>query len=177
MANTQGTWRMIEHRIGAQPIATVSTTQNHPFGTRIKAKDTGVTNYGEAEFVYVKGVSSGALAAWAGYRNKSGLTTLAVASGHYEEGVGVFVSTLDATTKFGWLQIKGRAIGKVKTQYADNAVVYLTSTPGSMDDSSVAGDVIIGAIGRNGGTVTVGDLAGEFELNFPSTLRRTAAAG
>jgi hypothetical protein len=171
-----GTWRYVETRVGAQPIMQTSTTQNHPFGTIVRARDVGTTAYGEGEFIYCKGVSSGALNAWAGVRSKAGLTTLATASGAYDL-VGVMMATLDATTKFGWMQIKGRAIGKVLTQYADNAVVYLTGTAGSMDDASVAGDVIVGAHGRNGGTVTVGDLAGEFELNRPFTLRRTAPTG
>lgn len=172
MAATAGTWVIVNGPIGAQPIATADTVQNHPFGTIVCAKDIGPTAYGEGEFVYVKGVSSGAVKKWAGYRSKSGLTTLAVADGNYS--VGVFMSDLDATTKFGWLQIKGRAIGKCLTQFADNGVVYLTATAGSVDDASVIGDVIHGAVGRNGGTVTVGDLAGEFEINRPYCENRVS---
>ena len=171
MAATAGTWAIVD-RVGAQPIADVSTVQNHPFGTIVRARDTGTTAYGEGEFIYVKGVASGAVQKWAGYRSKAGLTTLAVADGNYS--VGVMMSTLDATTKFGWLQIKGRAIGKALTGFADNGVVYLTSTAGSVDDASVIGDVVHGAIGRNGGTHTVGDLAGEFEINRPYCENRVS---
>ena len=173
MANTVGTWKFVEGRIGAQPIAEASTTQNHPFGTIVTARDvSSTTAYGEGEFIYVKGVASGALRAWAGYRSKTGLTTLAVADGNYS--LGVMMSTLDATTKFGWLQIKGRAVAKCLTGFADNGVVYLTSTAGSVDDASVIGDVVHGAIGRNGGTVTVGDLSGEFEINRPYCENRVS---
>lgn len=176
MGKTQGTWVIRGNEVGMQKISSVSTVQNHKFGTVVRAVDVGSTNYGEGEFIYVKGVASGALAAWVGIRSKAGLTTRAVASGRYEL-MGVFVSTLDATTKFGWAQIKGRCVGKCLTSFADNGVVYLTATDGSVDDASVAGDYILNAVGRNGGTVTVGDLAGEFEINRPSTLRRTAVAG
>ena len=172
MAATAGTWVIVDGPIGAQPIATVDTVQNHPFGTIVRAKDIGTTAYGEGEFIYVKGVASGATKAWAGYRSKSGLTTLAVADGNYS--LGVFMSTLDATTKFGWLQIKGRAIGRALTGFADNGVVYLTSTAGTVDDASVIGDVVHGAIGRNGGTHTVGDLSGEFEINRPYSENRVS---
>lgn len=172
MGKTAGTWVIVSGQIGAQPIATADTVQNHPFGTTVRAKDIGATAYGEGEFIYVKGVSSGALNAWAGYRSKSGLTTLAVADGNYH--IGTMMSTLDATTKFGWLQIKGRAIGKCLTSFADNGVVYLTGTAGSIDDASVIGDVVHGAIGRNGGTVTAGDLAGEFEINRPYSENRVS---
>ena len=175
MGVTAGTWVITDGPVGAQPIADVSTVQNHPFGTIVKAKDTGSTAYGEAEFIYVKGVASGATKAWAGYRSKAGLTTLAVAN--MNESIGIMVSTLDATTDFGWLQIKGRAIGKALTAFADNGVVYLTATAGSIDDASVAGDVVTGAIGRNGGTHTIGDLAGEFEINRPFAGQRLAPAG
>jgi hypothetical protein len=144
----------------------------HPFGTIVRARDAGSTGYGEGEFIYVKGVANGAVASWAGYNSKTGATTLAAANGNYP--LGVMVSTLDATTKFGWLQIRGRAVGKCLTEFADNGVCYLTSTAGSIDDASVIGDVVHNAIGRNGGTVTVGDLAGEFELNRPYSENRVS---
>ena len=172
MAATAGTWVIVDGPVGAQPIANVETTQNHPFGTIVRAKDVGSTAYGEGEFIYVKGVASGATKAWAGYNSKTGATTLAVADGIYP--LGVMMSTLDATTDFGWLQIRGRAIGKALTAYADNGQPYLTSTAGSVDDASVIGDVIHNAIGRNGGTHTVGDLAGEFELNRPYCENRVS---
>ena len=174
MANTVGTWVITEGPVGAQPIADVSTVQNHPFGTIVLAKDIGATAYGEGEFIYVKGVASGALRAWAGYRSNSGLTTLAVADGNYP--IGVMMSALDATTDFGWLQIKGHCVAKCLTAFADNGVVYLTSTAGSIDDASVIGDVVHNAVGRNGGTVTVGDLAGEFEINRPYSENRVSIA-
>lgn len=176
MGKTAGTWKAVDHRIGMQPINQTSTTQNHPFGTIVRCRDVGATGYGEGEFVYVKGVASGALNTWVGIRKKAGLTIRAVAGGSYEL-IGTMMATLDATTKFGWVQISGRAIGKCLTQYADNAVVVLTSTDGSIDDASVASDGILGARGRNGGTVTIGDLAGEFELNRPFTIRRVAPVG
>ena len=172
MGVTAGSWVITDGPIGAQPIANVDTVQNHPFGTIVRAKDTGSTAYGEAEFIYVKGVASGALKAWTGYRSKAGLTVLAVADGNY--ALGIMVSVLDATTKFGWLQIKGRAIAKALTAFADNGVCYLTSTAGSVDDASVIGDVVHGAIGRNGATHTIGDLAGEFEINRPYSENRVS---
>lgn len=173
MASTQGTWIPTNSvAIGMQPIATVDTTQNHPFGTRVRARDIGSTNYGEAEFVYVKGVASGAVAKLASYITKSGLTTLTV--GDTNGSLGAFVSTLDATIKFGWLQIYGRAIVKCLTAFADAGVCYLTSTGGSVDDASVIGDVIHNMMGRNGGTVTIGDLAGEFQLNYPYSENRVS---
>ena len=172
MANTQGTWVITRGPAGAQPIATVEDVQKHPFGTIVQAKDVGATAYGQGEFIYVKGVSSGAVAKWAGYNAGTGVTVLAVADGIYP--IGLMVSTLDATTDFGWLQITGRGVGKCLTAFADNGTVYLTSTAGSVDDASVIGDVVHGAIGDNGGTVTVGDLAGVFEIYRPYSENRVS---
>ena len=172
MAKTSGTWAPVDGRIGLQPIGQTSTTQNHPFGTKVRCRDVGTTAYGEGVFVYVKGVASGVLNAWAGYINKTGLTTLAVADGNYP--IGTMMSTLSATTKFGWLQIQGHCIGKCLTAFADAGVVYLTATAGSVDDASVIGDVVHNAKGNNGGTVTIGDLAGEFEINYPFSENRVS---
>jgi hypothetical protein len=102
----------------------------------------------------------------------TGATTLAVADGVYP--LGVMMSTLDATTKFGWLQIGGHCVGKCLTLFADLGIVYLTATPGSVDDASVIGDVVHLARGANGGTVAVGDLAGEFEIHRPYSENRVS---
>lgn len=172
MGVTAGTWVIVDTVAGHQPIGNVDTTQNHPFGTIVRAKDVGSTAYGAAEFVYVKGVASGATKKWAGYNAKSGATTLAAANGVYP--VGVMVSDLDATSDYGWLQISGRAVAKCLTSFADAGVCYLTSTAGSVDDASVIGDVVHLALGANGATVTVGDLAGEFEISRPYSENRVS---
>ena len=176
MANTQGTWVMVDAEIGTQGISTVSTVQNHPFGKIVRAKDVGATDYGEGEFIYVKGVASGAVGAWAGYEveagAQAGATILAVANGNYP--LGLMVSLLDATTDFGWLQISGHGVGKALTLFGDNGVCYLTSTAGSVDDASVIGDVIHNAKGANGAANTVGDLAGEVDINRPYCENRVS---
>jgi hypothetical protein len=170
MALTAGTWQIEDSRIGMQPIATADTVQNHPLGTIVRAKDVGSTAYGQGEFVYVKGVSSGAAKAWAIYNADDYTTTLAVADGIGP--MGVMMSTLDASTKFGWLQISGKALGKCLTLFADNGIVYLTSTPGSIDDASVIGDVV--HLAKGASTAVVGNLHAEFEIHRPFAENRVS---
>lgn len=170
MALTAGTWQVEDGRIGIQPIATASDTQNHPLGTIVRAKDVGSTAYGQGEFIYVKGVTSGAAKAWAIYNADDFSTTLAVADGIGP--MGVMMSALDTSTKYGWLQISGKALGKCLTQFADNGIVYLTSTAGSVDDTSVIGDVVHLAKGAAG--ATVGDLHTEFEIHRPYAENRVS---
>ncbi len=47
--------------LGHQPIASNSTTQNHPLGTIVQASD---PTYGGGEFIYLQGVVSTAVASW-----------------------------------------------------------------------------------------------------------------
>jgi hypothetical protein len=132
-------WKITTSIIGVQPIADVSTTQLHPFGTIVEAVDTGTNQNGAGEFMYVKGVSSGATGAWVGVNSDDYTTTLATANGIYPI-VGVMMSDLDAATDYGWVQISGKAVAKALTGFVDNANVYLTATAGSVDDAVVAGD-------------------------------------
>lgn len=163
-------WRPAVHQIGIQPIADVSTTQLHPFGMEIQAKDIGATGNvngnGQGTFVYVKGVASGARGDWVGI-DEDGGTTRAVADGYYPL-VGILMSDLDATTDYGWAQIAGKAVGKCLASYADNGNVYLTSTAGSVDDAAVAGDLVHRAQGASAIATPESGMA-EFWLNRPST--------
>jgi len=123
--------------IGGQAIAEVSTTQNHPFGTRVKAYS---TTYGHGEFVYVKGVADGAVGAVCTYSPLSGVTVLTIAR---SKGlVGVMMSVLDATTDFGWIQVAGTAVAAVADTVVAGETVYTTATPGSVDDAAVTGDIV-----------------------------------
>lgn len=166
MATYSTDWHVLSPIMGVQPIAEVSTTQNHPLGLIVQAVDKGTNQNGVGEFIYVKGVSSGATGAWAHYNLDDGSTTLAVANGIGP--LGIMMSTLDASTDYGWLQISGKAVGKALTGFADNGNVYLTATAGSVDDAVVAGDFVSGAKGASALDGPATGMA-EFELSRPFT--------
>jgi hypothetical protein len=151
--------------MGAQPITTVAATAQHPLGTVVKAVDRGDNANGEGEFMYVKGVSNGAVGCWAviNYDDYSTTLTLANAIGP----LGIMMSVLSsATTTFGWVQIRGKAVGNALVSFLDNADVYLTGTAGSVDDTDVAGDFVSGA---KGASAVDGPATGkaEFEIMYP----------
>lgn len=156
------TWNIKTPKIGAQPIADRSTTARHQLGEIVQAEDT-VSSYGSGEFIYVKGVASAAANEWAGINADDGTVTRAVANGIYPL-VGVLQAALTASY-YGWAQITGKAKAKCLTGYADNAKVYLTGTAGSVDDTSVAGDLVVNA---KGASAISGGLA-EFEIARPWT--------
>lgn len=128
--------------VGVQPITDVSTTQLHPYGTRIKCIDTAGT-YPPAEFVYVKGVTGGAVGLACTYIPSTGVTAL---TGARSKGlVGIMVSILDATTDFGWIQVSGAAQVLTPADVGAGATVYTTATAGKLDDAVTAGDIVYGA--------------------------------
>lgn len=140
-------WKFIDPQIGLQPITEVSTEQLHPLGTRRKAVDFGSNANGEGEFIYVKGVTDGARGACVVIEPDGYATSLA-AAGDYGK-IGWLMSDLDASTKYGWAQIVGKAVGLVLASFADDAQLYLTATPGSLDDTAVDGDHVNGARGAS----------------------------
>ena len=124
--------------IGGQPIAVTDTTQNHPIGTIVKAKD---TTYGEGEFIYLKGLASTVVGSAVIYDQYANTTTLAVAG---SRGPVAIAMSINVASQYGWYQIGGSAVIKAGT-VAANGNVYVTSTAGTVDDAVVSGDKIDGA--------------------------------
>lgn len=125
--------------VGAQPIAVTDTVQNHPLGTRVFATD---PTYGAGEFVYLKGVASTAVGNPVIYDQYAGTSTRAVASGR---GPVAIAMSANVANQYGWYQVSGSAVVTTGTVVA-NALVYVTSTAGTLDDAVVAGDKIDGAV-------------------------------
>lgn len=123
---------------GFQPIATTSTVQNHPLGSRVKAIDAGTGNLGECEFIYAKGVASTAAGDLCVINSKAGTTTRAVHSTANRGMLGVAMSA-NVASQWGWYMVQGVGPVASTTGTAANAV-YLTSTAGTTDSVDVATD-------------------------------------
>ena len=100
---------------GTQGIADSSTTQKHPVGTVVRAKD---PTYGEGEFIYLIGVASTLVGSIVTYHDgdtlvgQTALSTTAVDSG---APLAVAMSANGAAA-YGWYQISGVAVcGKANT--------------------------------------------------------------
>jgi hypothetical protein len=130
------TWQIIDPIVGNQPIADVSTVKRHPLGLIVNASD---PTYGVGEFIYVKGVASGAQYDWVAYYPDDWSTVRTVATTIGQ--IGILQAALVAST-FGWAQISGKGVGKVLASFADNGDVYLTATAGSVDDAVVDGYLV-----------------------------------
>jgi hypothetical protein len=150
--------------VGWQPINAVSTTQRHELGLIVQAVDRGSNGNGVGEFMYVKGVSSGAVGAWVTINADDYSTALLAANAIGP--VGIMMAVLDASTDYGWVQISGKAVGLALAAFADNANVYATATAGSVDDAVVAGDRVKRAKGASALDAPATGMA-EFEIDRP----------
>lgn len=99
-------------------------------------------NLGNDEYVYVQGVTNGAAGAWVTF-TAAGVTTLLAADAVGQ--VGVMLAALDATTDFGFIQVKGRNDIAKSDTVAGAGPLYIDGTAGRVDDADVAGDSVIGA--------------------------------
>jgi hypothetical protein len=131
----------------------IDSTELIPLGTRAKDKDGN-------EYIYLKGVASTEAGSWVSF-DEAHVTTLLAANA---VGRVAIATAATVASTYGWYQIYGKnTVAKVLAGFADNGKIYCTATPGSVDDAVVAGDLVVGAIGRSAiasGVATV-------ELSYP----------
>jgi len=152
-------FHIVDGIIGTQGIATTDTTQNHELGKIVRAHD---PSYGDGEFIYLLGVASTAVGSFVSYNPDDFSTTLLAANAIGPVAVAM---SANVASQYGWYQISGKAVGKCLTQFADNAQVWITATAGSVDDASVAGDLVNNA---KGASTTVADSGvADFEIARP----------
>jgi hypothetical protein len=133
MANA---WRITSQNvIGASAIGTIDDSKTVPLGTIVSAVH---ETYGAGEFIYLLGVASTAVGDFVTYAPDDFATTRTVAN---IKGPVAVAMAATVASKYGWYQIQGKAIVKAGT-VADDASVYVTATPGTVDDAIVAGDRI-----------------------------------
>lgn len=138
-AKAQGTWQVYQPA-GIAALTNVDTTAAYDLGYRCKARDSGTTAYGPAEFIYLKGGTNVAAGSVVTINGDNSVTLITARA---KGAVALAISAVDATTKFGWFQILGRGVAKCDT-VAASAACYIDGTDGRIDDAAVAGDCILG---------------------------------
>lgn len=149
-----------------QNIDERSTTKKFTLGTEIQAKH---ATYGSATFVYLTGVASTTVRDWVVIEMDAGAVVRLVADARGP--VGIAMATL-TSSYYGWFARVGKILGNCLTLFADNGRVYITATAATVDDASVAGDVVWNAKGAS--TATVGNLYAEFEIDRPYVADRVS---
>lgn len=116
-------YHFVDGRIGAQPIADISSDKMHPLGTIVRAMD---GTLGEGEFIYLKGVSSTTVGSVVTY-DDSFQTALASIVVKVPRPLAVAMSA--NTSGYGWYQISGLAVASkaAATSFAKGAALGATS--------------------------------------------------
>jgi hypothetical protein len=141
-APTVGTWRATD-LVGVGALTDVDTTAAWPLGTRIKAYDMGSNGYGVGEFVYLSGVTSCASGSVCLVTDTWGTSLIAARD---KGAVCVALAAVDASTKYGWFQVRGKAVCLSTDSASANLPMYIDAgNSGSIEDAAVAGDQVIGA--------------------------------
>jgi hypothetical protein len=118
-------------------LSAVDSAATMPVGT--EAVDGSGNRY-----IYLQGVASTAIGSVVTY-DEAGLTTLGVANA---VGPIAVAQSASVANKYGWYLVEGSGSALTAGDVVDNTDVYLTATPGAVDDAVVAGDRIHGALFR-----------------------------
>ena len=159
----------VHNLIGAQPIADTSTTQQHALGTVVRATS---PTYGEAEFIYLKGVASTIVGSVVNYSTTSWTTALQVAGTNLPRPVAVAMSA-NVADQYGWYQISGVAVvAKTASSMDADIAVGLSGTAGKIG-ATTTGNEIAGCL-TTGATATAAATTTSVIINRPHMMGRTA---
>ena len=165
---TAGSQAIASFDAGITDPDTSAVKTKHPLGTIVRAVD---PTYGEGEFIYLKGVASTAVGSWVTYNLDDGTTALLAANAIGPVAIAMSANVL--ATTYGWYQISGKAVGACLTQMADNGQVWATATAGSVDDASVAGDLV--NLAKGASTTVVDSGVADFEISRPFVDNNSSA--
>ncbi|QGH72934.1 MAG: virion structural protein [Siphoviridae sp. ctdEk19] len=145
-----------DSRIGVQPIADTSTTQQHPLGTIVRAVD---PTYGEGEFIYLPGVASTAVGSLVTYNTSSYTTALAAVGANKPQPIAVAMSA-NVASQYGWYQISGIAVCKktATVSLAANAAVGVLTiglVAGTGSGKEITGALVAAVASAASGRTTV----------------------
>ena len=136
----------------------VHSTQKMELGSR------RTDNLG-AEYIYLRGVSGTAIGSWVVYDED--YFTILLDTDLVDQGdVAIASAAVDATTEYGWYCIKAASVqGLALTALGDNAIVFATSTGGSIDDADTGVGYVHGALSRS--VVNETTFLAEFQISYP----------
>ena len=153
---------------GAQAIASIDTTKNHPLGTKAEGTD---PIYGFGEFIYLLGVGSTTAGDLVTYNTTTYQTALLTTTNGENKGVPVAVAmAANVASSYGWYQISGNAVVK-KTGVAvtPQVPIFISGTAGKVKVLASSGQQILGAMTANLTTVVTTTSTVVVTINRPHT--------
>lgn len=149
--------------VGAQPIETNSTIQNHPLGTKVKGVD---PTYGEGEFLYLLGVASTVVGSTVTYDASTYQTVLSAVGGNIPRPIA-FAMAPTVANEYGWYQISGIAVARKNCtiSLAAGAAVGVLTT--GLIAGTGSGKEILGAAVAAVASATAGRTTVKVMINYP----------
>lgn len=95
------------------------------------------------EYIYLKGVSSNAVGSWVSFNTTSYVAVLLAADA--VGSVGISMSTATGS-QWGWFMVKGFYASSKSDTVSAAGGLFIDGTAGRVDDQSVAGDFVNGAV-------------------------------
>lgn len=158
----------IHDLVAAQPITDISTTQNHPLGTKVNATD---PTYGRGEFIYLLGIGSTVVGSLVKYNATTYQTALLSVANGKNKGVPVAVAmSANVASSYGWYQISGNAvIKKTGVAVTPQVPIFISGTDSRMKVLASAGQQILGAQTANLTTIVTTTSTVVVTINRPFT--------
>jgi hypothetical protein len=141
--------------LGPAPSA-VDDAKKYPLGTR------GVDNAGN-EYIYLAGVTSTAARDLVTFDEDYATTRLVPDA---VGAVAVATAAVASTSTYGWYGVKG-VFAVASDTVATNAQLFIDTATGRVDDASVAGDMIVGAMSMTTDTYSGAANITRCYLNYP----------
>jgi hypothetical protein len=142
-------WKITTPVIGTQPISVTDTVQNHPLGDTVEAADPAL-GYGEAKFIYLKGVASTVVGSVVTYDGATAgvptfQTVLAPSTAVLAQPLAIAQSA-NVANQYGWYLMAGGVsiVSTNGTLAAGPGPVYLAGS-GQVTSTAAAGKQIMGA--------------------------------
>lgn len=162
-------WKISTPQAGLQDLATTDTVQNCPLGTIIRGQH---ETYGEAEFIYLKGVASTTVGSIVHYNGTSFQTALGYAGENVASPLAISMSA-NVASQYGWYQIAGIAVAakSCTVSFAAKAKVAIGSSSG-LAVAALSGQEIMGAFVSAVASATAGRTTVALLVNRPHNQGR-----
>jgi hypothetical protein len=143
-------WKITTPQAGMQPITETGSTQNHPLGTIVTARD---ETYGGGEFIYLKGIGSTLVGSLVTYDPVRAVTALSPDTAGLTNPYAVAMSA-NIANQYGWYQIAGVArIQKTTTKFTTAAAkLYQSGTTGKVMSTVASQKAIQQCVSANSAT-------------------------
>ena len=164
-------YRLVNPRVGTQPIAGTDATQNHPLGTVVQAND---PTFGEGDFIYVQASNSitafDAIAIKANYK----AAPLTLTNSQTAVEVGFAQTAVGTKGDYAWALKNGRPVIRLAAACEPSVKLYATATGGVLDDATTS-SLIAGLYATTSATNTAVATGTTCVSRFPVLIRNPVA--